>query len=72
LQQSSFPDGPQVAARPLQLGGDVPLSLPFFWNTTVPVRVGLAICGVQVIVLPETQYEYFASLSNVSTLLAVA
>jgi hypothetical protein len=45
--------------------------LPFFWNTTVPVRVGLVICGVQVIVLPETQYEYFASLSSVTTLLAV-
>jgi hypothetical protein len=30
-----------------------------FWNTMVPVMVGLVVCGVQVIFFPETQYEYF-------------
>jgi hypothetical protein len=39
-----------------------------FWNTTVPVVVGLVLCGVQVIVFPDTQYEYFASLPIVTTL----
>jgi hypothetical protein len=36
---------------------------PFFLNTTVPVKVGPAPCGVQLIVLPETQYAYFLPLS---------
>jgi hypothetical protein len=30
-----------------------------FWNTMVPVMVGLVVCWVQVILFPETQYEYF-------------
>jgi hypothetical protein len=34
----------------------------------VPVVVGLVLCGVQVILLPETQYEYFVALSIVTTL----
>jgi hypothetical protein len=29
-----------------------------FWNRTVPVMVGLVLCGVQAILFPETQYEY--------------
>ena len=28
---------------------------PFFWKTIVPVVVGLVVCGVQVMLLPETQ-----------------
>jgi hypothetical protein len=31
--------------------------VPFFWNTTVPVVLGFVVCGVHVIVFPETQYE---------------
>jgi hypothetical protein len=27
------------------------------WNTIVPVVLGFVVCGVQVIVFPETQYE---------------
>jgi hypothetical protein len=42
--------------------------LPPFWNTIVPVVVGFVVCGVQVILLPATQYEYFAALSAVTTL----
>jgi hypothetical protein len=30
--------------------------------------VGLVLCGVQAILFPETQYEYFFSLSVVTTL----
>jgi hypothetical protein len=39
-----------------------------FWNITVPVRGGLALCGVHVIVVPEMQYAYAVSLSVESTL----
>jgi hypothetical protein len=39
-----------------------------FWNTTVPVVVGLVPCGVQVILFPETQYEYCRPSSVVTTL----
>ena len=34
----------------------------------MPVVVGLVLCGVQVILLPDTQYAYFASPSSVATL----
>ena len=37
------------------------LGLDHFWNAIVPVVVGLVPCGVQAILFPETQYEYFAS-----------
>jgi hypothetical protein len=37
-----------------------------FWSTIVPVMVGFALCGVAIIVLPETQYEYFVSPASVS------
>jgi hypothetical protein len=39
-----------------------------FWNTTVPIVVGLVLGGAQVILLPETQYEYCRPLSVVTTL----
>ena len=41
---------------------------PLRWNTIVPAVVGLALCGVHVILLPETQYEYCAPPSVVTTL----
>src|ERR1039457_72267 len=44
---------------------------PPFWNTIVPVVVRLVLCEDQVILLPETQYAYFASSSSATTLLAV-
>lgn len=37
----------------------------------VPVTVGLALSGVQVMVFPETQYEYCAPVSVVITFPAV-
>jgi hypothetical protein len=42
--------------------------LPSFWNAIVPVMVGLVLCGDQVILFPETQYEYGAVSSTVTTL----
>jgi hypothetical protein len=45
--------------------------VPLFWSTTVPVMVGLVLCGVMVSVFSETQYEYFMVSSVVSTLLEV-
>lgn len=45
--------------------------LPVFWNTTVPVVVGLVPCGAKVVLFPETQYEYWAPFWVVTTLLEV-
>jgi hypothetical protein len=44
--------------------------VPAFCNTMVPVVIAPVLCGVHVIWLPETQYEYGA-LSTVTTLSAV-
>jgi hypothetical protein len=43
-----------------------PVLLPC-WDTTVPVVVGLAVCGVHVSVFPETQYENFVPSEVVIT-----
>ena len=52
------PPEPPVVVAPL---------VPLFCKTTVPV-VGLVPCGVMFSCFPETQNEYLASLSSVTTL----
>jgi hypothetical protein len=41
------------------------LELPLPCRTTVPVRVGLVLCGVTVSVLPDAQYEYCGPIDEV-------
>ncbi len=51
---------PELTCPPLPVAPPEP-ELPLLWSTIAPVMVGRLLCGVMVIVFPETQYEYCVS-----------
>jgi hypothetical protein len=67
LELAREPELLLVAVLPLEVEL---LELPLPCRTTVPVRVGVVLCGVRVSVLPDVQYEYCGPIEEVVMTLA--